>query len=188
MRAPLHEPVRWDSGQLQRQHNARSAFHRTPAWRAVRSFVLKRDGYLCQLRLHGCQVRAAIADHIVERGLGGSDGPENQRASCPTCYNKAPVEGRQLWGDRGSKDSRARPRTGGWGSSRWRGIGWGSRRPNGTGRAGGARTIRRSGNSPARPSRATPPRCWRLKAPRGVCDSPDLSHWTARCTIFSAVR
>jgi HNH endonuclease len=34
------------------------------------------------------KVRATIADHIVERGLGGIDGPESQRASCPACHNK----------------------------------------------------------------------------------------------------
>jgi 5-methylcytosine-specific restriction protein A len=104
MRAPVHKPVRWDSGQLQRQHNVRSAFYRTPAWRAVRSFVLRRDSHLCQLRLPGCQVRATIADHIVERRLGGSDGPENQRASCPACHNKRhPSKGGSTGGIGGSK-------------------------------------------------------------------------------------
>jgi hypothetical protein len=81
MRAPVHKPVRWDSGQVQHEHNVRSAFYRTPAWRAVRSFVLKRDGYLCQLRLPGCQVRATIADHIAWRE--GSAEAMARRTSVP---------------------------------------------------------------------------------------------------------
>lgn len=88
MRAPVHKPVRWDTGQVMREHNARSRFYRSKAWRTVRARVLKRDGYVCQLRLIGCTDRATTADHIIERRDDGSDDPANLRGVCASCHNK----------------------------------------------------------------------------------------------------
>jgi 5-methylcytosine-specific restriction enzyme A len=88
MRAPLHKPVRWNTGQLIREHNARSVFYHSKAWRSARAEVLKRDGYTCQLQLVGCKRRATTADHIVERREGGSDDDANLRSVCASCHNK----------------------------------------------------------------------------------------------------
>jgi 5-methylcytosine-specific restriction protein A len=71
-----------------REHNARSQFYHSKAWRSARARVLKRDGYLCQLRLMGCTDQATIADHIVERSDGGDDDEANLRAVCASCHNK----------------------------------------------------------------------------------------------------
>jgi 5-methylcytosine-specific restriction enzyme A len=88
MRAPLHKPARWDSGQVMREHNARNRFYHLKPWRAVRAGVLKRDGYVCQLKLVGCTGLATIADHIVVWRDGGSDDEANLRAVCASCHNK----------------------------------------------------------------------------------------------------
>jgi hypothetical protein len=86
----VHKPVRWDTGQVMREHNARNRFYHSQAWRTVRARVLKRDGYVCQLQLMGCMRRASTADHIVERRAGGSDDWTNLRAVCASCHNKRP--------------------------------------------------------------------------------------------------
>jgi 5-methylcytosine-specific restriction endonuclease McrA len=51
----------------------------------VRARVLFRDGYACQLGYPGCTGRAEHVDHIVPVIRGGSDDPENLRASCAAC-------------------------------------------------------------------------------------------------------
>jgi 5-methylcytosine-specific restriction enzyme A len=54
----------------------------------LRLACLKRDRFLCQLHLSGCQVRASIADHIVERKAGGADTLHNLRGVCVSCHAK----------------------------------------------------------------------------------------------------
>jgi 5-methylcytosine-specific restriction protein A len=65
---------------------SRCARHRyrngsTRAWREVRAFVLRRDGYVCWQ----CGAPATDADHIVPKVEGGSDQASNLRASCAKC-------------------------------------------------------------------------------------------------------
>jgi 5-methylcytosine-specific restriction protein A len=48
--------------------------------------VLKRDGYVCQLRYPGCLGRASQVDHIVQPEAGGTDELENLRAVCRRCH------------------------------------------------------------------------------------------------------
>jgi 5-methylcytosine-specific restriction endonuclease McrA len=50
-----------------------------------RQRILARDGYRCQLRLPGCTGRATHVDHIVPRGVGGTDDDSNRRAACAAC-------------------------------------------------------------------------------------------------------
>jgi 5-methylcytosine-specific restriction protein A len=61
------------------------AFYATPAWRALRAEVLRRDGYRCAVS--GCASRASHCDHIKPRALGGADAPENLRSLCPHHHN-----------------------------------------------------------------------------------------------------
>jgi len=49
--------------------------------------ILRRDGYVCQVRLPGCTVRATAVDHIYPRAWGGRAVPENLRAACSNCNN-----------------------------------------------------------------------------------------------------
>jgi 5-methylcytosine-specific restriction enzyme A len=55
-------------------------------WPERRVQVLKRDGYVCQLRYPGCLVRASQVDHIVQPEAGGTNSLENLRAVCRTCH------------------------------------------------------------------------------------------------------
>jgi len=56
------------------------------AWRKVRALVLRRDGWLCQLRLPGCKTRASQVDHIIPLADGGPRlDPSNLRAACKPC-------------------------------------------------------------------------------------------------------
>jgi 5-methylcytosine-specific restriction endonuclease McrA len=55
-------------------------------WRNIRLRVLARDGYLCQIRLPGCHVRANTVDHIVELADGGAVyAMSNLQAACTPC-------------------------------------------------------------------------------------------------------
>jgi hypothetical protein len=55
-------------------------------WEHVRARVLERDGYLCQVKLKRCRVRANTVDHIVRPEEGGAEYDEaNLRASCRSC-------------------------------------------------------------------------------------------------------
>lgn len=56
------------------------------AWQALRTFVLERDGNVCQLRLPGCTRDADCVDHVIARSEGGDTmDPANCRASCTSC-------------------------------------------------------------------------------------------------------
>jgi 5-methylcytosine-specific restriction protein A len=83
---PLHTPPGWKPAS--KRVNPHHARYHGVAWRAVRQFVLIRDGFLCQLRLPGCSVAANTVDHIIEVTAGGSDQPINLRAVCPACHNR----------------------------------------------------------------------------------------------------
>lgn len=58
-------------------------------WRKVRTLVLVRDGYRCQIRMPGCTGYATEVDHITPRsvnpGLWYSE--DNCRAACRSCNN-----------------------------------------------------------------------------------------------------
>jgi 5-methylcytosine-specific restriction endonuclease McrA len=54
-------------------------------WNRRRSFVLRRDGFSCQIRLEGCLGAANEVDHIVR---GDNHSPENLRAACKSCHGK----------------------------------------------------------------------------------------------------
>jgi 5-methylcytosine-specific restriction enzyme A len=85
MRPPVHRPPGWRPAVVTRRSDP---FYHSATWQATRLRVLRRDGFLCQLRLFGCRVRANIADHIVARENGGSDGDANLRACCSPCHNR----------------------------------------------------------------------------------------------------
>src|SRR5262245_59890125 len=55
-------------------------YYSTPQWRALRKYVLERDGYRCSAV--GCEEKATIVDHIVARKDGGVDHPHNLRCMC----------------------------------------------------------------------------------------------------------
>lgn len=52
-------------------------------WSVVRSRVLRRDGFVCQLQLVGCASVATEVDHIVR---GDNHAEENLRAVCSRCH------------------------------------------------------------------------------------------------------
>lgn len=60
---------------------------RIPAHRALREFVLHRDGYTC--RHCGCSARnELVADHIVSRRNGGQHHPKNMQCLCGSCNSR----------------------------------------------------------------------------------------------------
>jgi 5-methylcytosine-specific restriction protein A len=69
------------------------------AWRRVRLTILRRDGYLCQIRGPRCTGEATEVDHIVPIIVGGARlDPANLRAACQACN-----------GDRRFQDRRSEP-------------------------------------------------------------------------------
>lgn len=53
-----------------------------PCHRALREFVIWRDGGVCKI----CGVApAVVADHIISRRNGGSHHPDNLQAACDSC-------------------------------------------------------------------------------------------------------
>lgn len=57
-----------------------------PRWRALRSGILARDGYRCQIRGPKCKHRATHVDHIISVSDGGEPfDPNNLRAACASC-------------------------------------------------------------------------------------------------------
>lgn len=67
----------------------------TTAWRKLRAFVLERDGYTCQIRLHGVCIGSAPlhaigdtpaghAHHTLGRSVTGDD-PDHIVAACAPC-------------------------------------------------------------------------------------------------------
>jgi 5-methylcytosine-specific restriction endonuclease McrA len=62
----------------------------TRQWRALRLWVLDRDGHRCQMRLAGCLGVATTVDHIMARADGGNCwDPANLRAACHRCNSRA---------------------------------------------------------------------------------------------------
>lgn len=62
----------------------------TRRWRAVRPYVLDRDGHICQLRIKCAGAPATHVDHKIPRdrwpaGQPGVDDPANLQASCGPC-------------------------------------------------------------------------------------------------------
>jgi 5-methylcytosine-specific restriction endonuclease McrA len=55
-------------------------FYRSTDWRALRVFVLERDGHRCAVP--GCVERASVVDHVKSRRFGGTDDPDNLRSLC----------------------------------------------------------------------------------------------------------
>lgn len=62
-------------------------FYSSPAWRALRTAALRRDGYRCTTP--GCGATAKTArlsvDHIVSRRSGGPDALSNLVTRCGSC-------------------------------------------------------------------------------------------------------
>ncbi|GAA2543757.1 hypothetical protein GCM10010210_13060 [Pseudonocardia hydrocarbonoxydans] len=59
----------------------------TPAWRRVRSQVLARDQYRCQLQLDCCTHVATQVHHTVAREVAGDD-PAVLVAACQPCNGR----------------------------------------------------------------------------------------------------
>lgn len=60
--------------------------YQTQAWKAVRLYVLDRDGWQCQVKGKRCIGSASEADHVVPLADGGAMyDPHNLRAACKPC-------------------------------------------------------------------------------------------------------
>jgi 5-methylcytosine-specific restriction endonuclease McrA len=56
----------------------------TRAWRKIRAQILRRDAYICQLKIVGvCTYKATCVHHLDGKALG--DNPERCVASCTPC-------------------------------------------------------------------------------------------------------
>ena len=66
----------------------------TPEWKALRRFILDRDGGRCQVQGPKCTTFATAVDHIVAIAEGGDFWqPSNLRATCRRCNS---VRGAEL--------------------------------------------------------------------------------------------
>lgn len=62
-------------------------------WATIRTHILDRDGWLCQLRYEGCTRVASEVDHII---AGDNHHPTNLQAACTRCHaRKSATEGAQ---------------------------------------------------------------------------------------------
>ena len=59
----------------------------TRRYRAIREFVLRRDGWLCQLNHPRCTQEATTVHHLDSRADYGDD-PARMVAACVSCNNK----------------------------------------------------------------------------------------------------
>lgn len=60
---------------------------KVPCHRALREFVLHRDGYKC--RRCGCTDQGKlVADHVISRRNGGSHHPDNMQCLCNSCNSR----------------------------------------------------------------------------------------------------
>jgi len=91
MKPPTFRPPGWKPAPNKRVE-VQDPYYGTWAWKRLRSFVLKRDGYQCTEPKCPTPERGKggrlIAGHIVERRKGGADHPSNVRTFCPTCDNR----------------------------------------------------------------------------------------------------
>lgn len=56
-------------------------------WRHLRTIVLKRDGFQCQLcKQAGALTAASHVDHIVSKAQGGTDELANLQSLCVPCH------------------------------------------------------------------------------------------------------
>jgi 5-methylcytosine-specific restriction endonuclease McrA len=84
IRPPQYKPSHWRAAPPKKA----DAYYGGAAWKALREQCLKRDRYACtQCGASGAGVRL-IADHIIERKLGGADALHNLRTLCASCDNK----------------------------------------------------------------------------------------------------
>ena len=58
----------------------------TRRWRKIRTHVLERDNYRCQLKLDGCTTTATTAHHT--KGKKHGDDPRHLLAACQHCNLK----------------------------------------------------------------------------------------------------
>ena len=65
-------------------------YYRSPAWKALRSNVLRRDP-VC--KTPGCGRASTHADHIQPRADGGADALWNLRGLCEGCHNSRTARG-----------------------------------------------------------------------------------------------
>jgi 5-methylcytosine-specific restriction endonuclease McrA len=54
-------------------------------WGTTSKRILRRDGWVCQLGLPGCEVQATTVDHTIARINGGPHTQDNLVAACRHC-------------------------------------------------------------------------------------------------------
>lgn len=70
-------------------HGTGGGVKRTGAYRRLRSKILKRDQYRCQLNYSDiCTRRATEVDHVIPAVRGGDDDEGNLRAVCVPCHRR----------------------------------------------------------------------------------------------------
>ena len=57
-------------------------------FQANRPRVLRRDGYVCQVRYECCVGAATEVDHKLNRARGGGDAMSNLQAICVPCHKR----------------------------------------------------------------------------------------------------
>lgn len=77
-----HQGVKWKVPEIKGRLKMK-----VPCHRALREFVLHRDGYKC--RRCGCTDQGKlVADHVISRRNGGSHHPDNMQCLCNSCNSR----------------------------------------------------------------------------------------------------
>jgi hypothetical protein len=69
-------------------YNPVRIYMRQPIPETLKEEVMKRDNYICKIKLDGCTTKAECCDHIIPWSLGGETTLNNLQASCNNCNLK----------------------------------------------------------------------------------------------------
>jgi len=64
------------------------SYPKPPGWTTTTKRILKRDARACYLRGPNCIGVATQVDHVISRGVGGSDADSNLAAICKPCHQE----------------------------------------------------------------------------------------------------
>ena len=82
-----HAHMRYGWAKVQARQGSSSQRGYGSAWRKLRTAIMERDGYLCQVCLKADRLTPAHAvDHIINKASGGTDDPSNLQAICHACH------------------------------------------------------------------------------------------------------
>lgn len=78
-----------------RKHAGGTVEHSRHEWAIIRSRILARDDYTCQLKAWGCEGLALEVHHKLEQSEGGNDDDDNLTSLCGPCHSRLTTQHNQ---------------------------------------------------------------------------------------------